>query len=377
MKYSIEVSKIIEGALGLDQNKVVNYANQLIDKLDDDGDTKTATRLKKIISKKESSTLAPNSLDNNLKKKKPVDIESRFSMVDIYFPNEIVSEPILSNENSNKIDVFIKNYLLADKLHEEGLSISTSLMLYGPPGCGKTETAFYIAKELNLPLVVARLDSLISSYLGTTSKNIRSLFEYVEANPCILFLDEFDAIGKARDDSNELGELKRVVNSLLQNMDSLGENTLVIAATNHESLLDPAIWRRFDYKIHVDYPNEESIGTMLKIFLKNTQISDKNILRLSKVFLGFSGSDIEEMINKSRRKAIINDTPFSIKDVFVEVFDTKEIVSYNDTEKDKQEKLCDFLRSIDEKLFSYSFIGEILGISKSQVSKILNRGEDV
>lgn len=377
MKYSIEISKIIEGALNLDTDKVKNYTKQLIDKLNDDNDTRTATRLDRIIEKKEASTLVPKNIDKSLKKKIPVDSESRFSMVDIFYPDEIKSNPILSKENTEKVDIFIKNYQFSDKLHEQGLSISNSLMLYGPPGCGKTETAYFISKNLKLPLVVARLDSLISSYLGTTSKNIRSLFEYIESNPCILFLDEFDAIGKARDDANELGELKRVVNSLLQNLDSVSEDTLVIAATNHDSLLDPAIWRRFDYKIHVDYPDENSITKMLESFLLSIEISDKDKVRLAKVFSGLSGSDIKEVISKARRKAVINDESFTLKDIYDEIFDIKRIYSYHDSDKEKQIKISTYLRNIDERLFSYSFIGGVLDISKSQVSNLLRIGEDI
>ncbi|MFX5839347.1 ATP-binding protein, partial [Acinetobacter baumannii] len=123
-----------------------------------------------------------------------------------------------------------------------------SFLMYGPPGTGKTRLARHIATELGLELYVARLDGLISSYLGSTSKNIRALFDFAARTPCVLFLDEFDAIAKVRSDDQELGELKRVVNSFLQNLDTLGKHSIILAATNHESLLDAAVWRRFTYR---------------------------------------------------------------------------------------------------------------------------------
>ena len=110
------------------------------------------------------------------------------------------------------------------------------MLMYGPPGTGKSRLARHIAGELGLELYVARLDGLISSFLGSTSKNIRALFDFAAKTPCVLFLDEFDAIAKLRGDTQELGELKRVVNSFIQNLDSLGPQSIVLAATNHEEL---------------------------------------------------------------------------------------------------------------------------------------------
>ncbi|MBV3966614.1 ATP-binding protein, partial [Bacteroides fragilis] len=107
-----------------------------------------------------------------------------------------------------------------------GLNIRKSLLLYGAPGCGKTSIAHYISEKTGLPLVVSRLDAIVSSLLGSTAKNLSRIFSYVNSMPCILLLDEFDALAKARDDNHELGELKRVINSLLQNIDSMSPSTV-------------------------------------------------------------------------------------------------------------------------------------------------------
>ena len=249
MKYTIEMSKIIEGALKYDRVKVVNYTQMLIDKLQTEGEQRSAVRFKKILESAESHNLQPMGLDKV--SALPVDNESRTMLADVVYPDDNHIEVILSQNNADKLASFLLNYRHAEKLYAAGISLVNTLLMYGPPGCGKTKCAYFIAKQLNMPLVIARLDSLISSYLGTTAKNIRSLFEFVQKIPCVLFLDEFDAIAKARDDNNELGELKRVVNSLLQNIDLMSKDSIVIAATNHQHLLDPAVWRRFEYKLEI------------------------------------------------------------------------------------------------------------------------------
>ena len=258
MKYSIEIGKIIEGALKHDQAKVINYTKQLVSKLEKDNDSRSAAKFQRILSAQAESALTPMNSSNSITI--PVDTESRMDLADIIYPYQNDIEVILSKRNEEKLDSFILSYQNADKLNSLGINGSNSLLLYGPPGCGKTKCAYLIAKKLNLPLVVARLDSLISSYLGTTAKNIRSLFEFAQKMPCVLFLDEFDAIAKARDDNNELGELKRIVNSLLQNIDTMSKDSLILAATNHQQLLDPAIWRRFDYKLEIELPDRDAIA---------------------------------------------------------------------------------------------------------------------
>ena len=193
MNYSIEIGKIVEGSLKGDLLKVKNYTQMLIDKLIADGEERTASKFSKLLANEEMKELKPNSLDSftgNI----PVDNESRISLADFISPKENSANVVLSDNNTNNLKSFILNYKNADKLNQLGVGVSNTLLLYGPPGCGKTECAKWIAKELNLPLITARLDSMISSYLGTTAKNIRTLFEYAQRVPCVLFLDEFDSV---------------------------------------------------------------------------------------------------------------------------------------------------------------------------------------
>ena len=376
MKYSIEIGKIVEGALRHDLIKVKNYTRQLINKLDEDGESRASNKFKKMLVAQEKSTLVAINSTKGIDV--PVDTESRTPLADIIYPDENNVEVIMSKANFEKLESFILSYKNADKLNNLGIGVSNTLMLDGPPGCGKTKCAYLIARELNLPLVIARLDSMISSYLGTTAKNIRSLFEFTQKLPCVLFLDEFDAIAKARDDNNELGELKRVVNSLLQNVDSMSGDSLLLAATNHQQLLDPAVWRRFDYKLEIELPDRDAVGKLILLFLNNViDLKEKDILELSTLFYGLSGAEIEEIIVKSIRKAIIYDTSFEKKDIYEEFFSSKNIVPQNcENNREILQIKAKYLRNCSEKIFSLQTIADILGSSKTTIQKIVKEVEN-
>lgn len=376
MKYSIEIGKIVEGALKHDQLKVINYTKQLISKLEEDNETRTVSKFKKILSAQNETTLTAMGVWND--SLVPVDSESRVALADVIYPDENYVDVILSKNNADKLNSFILGYKNADKLNAMGIGVSNALLLYGPPGCGKTKCAYLVAKQLNLPLIVARLDSLISSYLGTTAKNIRSLFEYAQKTPCVLFLDEFDAIAKARDDSNELGELKRVVNSLLQNVDAMSSDSLLLAATNHEQLLDPAVWRRFDYKLKIELPDEDAIIKMVDLFTNESKVlSQKETKEIASAFRGLSGADIEEIVKKAFRNAIIHERDFSKLNIYEELFVFKNILPQNISSAKEILKIkAKFLRSCDKKVFSLQNIAEILGSSKTTIQKLIKEVDE-
>lgn len=376
MKYSIEIGKIVEGALKHDQLKVINYTKQLISKLEEDNETRTVSKFKKMLSAQNETTLTAMGVWSD--SPVPVDSESRVALADVVYPDENYVDVILSKNNADKLNSFILGHKNADKLNAIGLGVSNTLLLYGPPGCGKTKCAYLVAKQLNLPLIVARLDSLISSYLGTTAKNIRSLFEYAQKTPCVLFLDEFDAVAKARDDGNELGELKRVVNSLLQNVDAMSSDSLLLAATNHEQLLDPAVWRRFDYKLKIELPDEDAVIKMVDLFTNKSEVlSPKETKEIASAFRGLSGADIEEIVKKAFRNAIIHERNFSKLNIYEELFVFKNIVPQNISSAKEILKIkAKFLRNCDKKVFSLQNIAEILGSSKTTIQKLIKEADE-
>ena len=377
MKYSIEIGKIVEGALRHDQVKILNYTKQLITKLEEDGETRAAAKFKKMLETQNEMTLSAMGITRELSI--PVDSESRTTLADVIYPDSNKTSVILSRSNAEKLDSFILSYQNADKLNSLGIGVSNTLLLYGPPGCGKTKCAYLIAKKLNLPLVIARLDSLISSYLGTTAKNIRTLFEFSQKMPCVLLLDEFDAIAKARDDSNELGELKRVVNSLLQNIDAMSSDSLLLAATNHEQLLDSAVWRRFDYKLEIELPDVNAIIEMIELFTSGSiEFSSKEKRELATVFIGLSGANIEEIIKKAFRNAIIHEKVFDKLSIYDELFIFKNILPQNyNNAKDILRIKAKFLRGCDDKVFSLQAIADILQSSKTTIQKLVKEAGNI
>ncbi len=299
-----ELIKIIEGGLRGDKEKVLNYSLILSQNLKKTGETNISKRILRTIDNKRSNLASLDSLNI-----KPVDVESRLEMVEVKYIGESFVKPILNRHLDDDISNLVLSYSKRDEIMKAGIKSDNSLLLYGPPGCGKTTLAYYLSQQTGLPLVTVRLDGMVSSLLGSTAKNIRKIFNYASKRDCILFLDEFDVVAKFRDDKNELGELKRVVNSLLQNIDDFGGNSILVAATNHHKLLDPAVWRRFSTILHLDLPEAKERKEYLKRLLMNfkneiTESRSKFNLIID-CFNGRSYSDIETVVNNAIRKAII------------------------------------------------------------------------
>lgn len=300
-----EIIKVIEGGLVNDKEKVFNYATVLANNLEQQGELSLAKKIRSVLNKKNAPFTSLDSLSS-----KPVDTESRMEMVEITMPNIEMSQVILDKYVQESILSFIESYRQREALLKSGIDVSNSLLLYGPPGCGKTTVAQLISSVTKLPLVTARLDGLVSSLLGSTAKNIRKVFDFASRRECILFLDEFDVIAKLRDDKNELGELKRVVNSLIQNIDSFSSNSIIIAATNHHELLDPAIWRRFSTVITLEKPKKEEIKQLLYSLLinkKNNFLDNaKKLESIIEAFDGLSHSDVKTILFSALKTVILS-----------------------------------------------------------------------
>lgn len=232
----------------------------------------------------------------------PHDRESGAALVRILFPDDPGGDPpVFSQELSNAVHDLLSEWGKLDRLSELLAVPHLRCLLYGEPGVGKTQLARYIARHLDLPCVEARLDGLVSSFLGTTARNIGALFDFANRYRCVLFLDEFDALAKARDDAHELGEIKRVVNTLLQCLDAREGRGFTIAATNHEHLLDGAVWRRFDARILVPKPDTEARKTILSRNLQPVELDAPSRALLDWVTDGLTGADIANLTSALKR----------------------------------------------------------------------------
>ncbi len=374
MDYISEIVKIVEAGLQQDSVKVYNYSTLLADKLKSADDKRAASALERIIQNNKTFELKAKSIATN---RSPVDSESRMSLADI--ENYSNGDVFLSAPENmvQPIEEYIELINKSENLLNMNVKIYRALLMYGPPGVGKTQAAKYIASKTGLPLVTVRVDGLISSYLGSTSKNIRKLFDFVIRTPCILFLDEFDSIAKMRDDSNELGELKRVVNSLLQNIDSISNKVPVIAATNHQHLLDNAVWRRFDYRLFVGLPDDLQRKQLISYFLNDIILNEKRLDILSSITAKMSGSDIESFCNDLRTNLVLKKIEKidekSIFDTFI-IFKNKNYTGQlQDTTKPEDNKviLARSLRQNNKKLFNYRILSDMTGMSLGKLSYVM------
>lgn len=188
-------------------------------------------------------------------------------------PERRLSEVILSDQNRSVISEITDEHHRADLLKSYGLLPRNRVMFIGPPGNGKTTLAEALAYELMLPFLIVRYEGLVGSFLGETASRLQRIFDYVRQQKCVLFFDEFDVVGKERGDTHETGEIKRVVSSLLLQIDALPSYSIVVVASNHPQLLDSAAWRRFQVRIELPRPTKAQVSRFIQDYEKQTSIN--------------------------------------------------------------------------------------------------------
>ncbi|ODL96781.1 MULTISPECIES: AAA family ATPase [Acinetobacter] len=389
MEYFSTVSAICRASMKSPSNALINHIKKLIKALEKDNQNDQAQVLKEIIANQSIETeLKPSRIALSkmalggeilpLGLKPPVDKESGNYLAEILSPQDFnLSKPTFDPILEQSINYLLEEWRNVDKLKENGLNPAYSLMLFGLPGTGKTLLATYLASQLNLPLVVAKLDGLLSSFLGTTARNIANLFTFVNRYQCILLLDEFDAIAKLRDDPNELGELKRVVNTLLQCLDERSKFGYTIAITNHENLLDPAIWRRFDLRIEIPKPTIEVRKEIINSLAKQIiNFSEVQIIFLAKLTQNYSGSDITKLMGFLNRKKILANEDFNfintIKE-FVKLNANLTNTEFVNNLNSDDENLVKFLKHNAIFQLTQTEIAELLNTTQPNVSRLLNK----
>ncbi|MDB5977359.1 MAG: ATPase, central domain protein [Nevskia sp.] len=231
----------------------------------------------------------------------PLDQDSRLSLLKVYTDTE-TPEPLLSAVTRDAVGQLILERTRVESLRQAGLRPTRSAIFLGPPGVGKTLTARWVAAQLSLPLYVLDLTAVMSSYLGRSGNNLRAAIDYAKRSNCILLLDEIDAIAKRRSDDADIGELKRLVTVVLQEVDEWPATGLLLAATNHPELIDPALWRRFDAVVPFELPDLAAVKTALKRYLEpEYERFERWADVLAYALLGESFSAIEKTAQRFRR----------------------------------------------------------------------------
>lgn len=239
----------------------------------------------------------------------PVDLESRLQLLRVENNPVLEIEPVWDATVKAALDQILFERRREKELIKQGLAPTRSIMFTGPPGVGKTLAARWVARELHRPLLTLDLSAVMSSFLGRTGTNVRHVLDYAKGIDGVLLLDELDAIAKRRDDATDVGELKRLVTVLLQEIDDWPATGLLIAATNHSDLLDRAVWRRFEMRVEFPMPTDESVRRAIATFFGAEKIPNAWLEVLAVSLRGLSFSDIEREVMLARRAAVIRGIP--------------------------------------------------------------------
>lgn len=308
----------------------------------------------------------------------PVDRETAAALAEIIFPTDVATRaPLFNATVTQAVGTIIDEWANFDALSEIDIAPSKTCLIYGAPGTGKTRLALSIAGELDLPVVLVKLDGLVSSFLGTTARNIGNLFAFANRYRCVLLLDEFDAIAKVRDDPQEVGEIKRVVNALLQNLDSRRDVGFTIGITNHPKLLDPAVWRRFEVQLEIPKPDFEMRKAIAQHFMPPITAPDSHLRLIAWFTEGATGAEIESLVRTYKKAMTVRESERLDLLGTLRQFATLNAARVQSERRtllfEEPTTLFRAMREDPVLGFSMTDIGEIAGKDKSTVSRQLGK----
>ncbi|XXT16691.1 ATP-binding protein [Sorangium sp. So ce429] len=275
------------------------------------------------------------------------------------------SRPVVRQDVNAQLDRLIQEHRNPETLARVGLSPRRTVLFVGPPGVGKTMSAAWLAQELSLPLYQLETSALVSSYLGRTGQNLREVFDFGRSNECILLLDEFDAIAKRRDDPADLGEMRRVVSVLLKEIEEWPGPGLLVAATNHPELLDPAVMRRFQLCLNVEPPTAKEASNILSIHLDPLACSGGVHELAASMLEGSSGSHIRDLAHEARRAVALAEASSADEAVL-------RLLSARAKTQSERKRLARIARAVVR--MSFSELATWLDVSKSTIHNYLSDG---
>lgn len=275
------------------------------------GNTKFAEQLRSIID--EARVKLPSAIPTAIPLARPKGEVA--DLLSVRYPNTKLSDLVLDPRTHKAILRVLKEHRTIRDIRAHGLSPRRKLLLVGPPGTGKTLTAAALAGELGLPLFEVRLDRLITRFMGETAAKLRMIFDAIAQTRAVYLFDEFDSIGSERGLANDVGEIRRVVNSFLMMVEQDASDSLIVAATNHPEILDRALFRRFDDRIEYHLPTVDEIKQALKTKLASRKLVKPQWARLAKIADGLNYADITRAVEDAIKHALIEKRPLINGDV--------------------------------------------------------------
>lgn len=285
--------------------------------------------------------------------------------------------PFFNLTVAQAVGTIVDEWANSEALSTVDIVPAKTCLIYGAPGTGKTRLAYWIARKLDMPILLVKLDGLVSSFLGTTARNIGNLFTFANRYRCVLLLDEFDAIEKVRDDPQEVGEIKRVVNALLQNLDVRQNIGFTIGITNHSKLLDPAVWRRFEIQLEIPKPDFEVRKAIAEYFMPPVKAPDSHLRLIAWFTEGSTGAEIEALVRTYKKATTVRDEDRRGLLDTLRQFATLNAARVQSERRallfDEPSNLFRAMHDDPALGFSMAGIGDIAGKDKSTVSRWLGR----
>ncbi|MEL6115120.1 ATP-binding protein [Photobacterium sp. SP02] len=322
-----QIKMLVKHFTKKDDNRFLSVVLQIAAHEAKIGHTKFADELRFLVDKAKISMNSESGMPKVLSASSAQMVQPSSDLFSVAHPVVNFNNIVLSDEIKNKLTRFLDENRNSKKIRQFGLVPKRHLMLYGPPGTGKTMSASVVACELHLPLFIVRMDSLMTKYMGETSAKLRSIFDYISQHRGVYLFDEFDTIGSKRSITNDVGEVRRVLNTFLQLLDEHHSDSLIIAATNHKEILDNALYRRFDDVIEYQNPESSDISVLIESKFISFELDIENKEKLIVAADGLSYAEISKSCDDAMKTAIIKDTKNISQETLERIF--RERKSYH------------------------------------------------